>query len=443
MSVQKGWRSCDKCSGLFYAPVGNTCPRGGAHDASESTGLLPFVAAQSDSQDKWRWCKRCGAMFYSGLGNGVCPAGGGHDASGSGQYWIQTHRPAGLAQAGWRWCKNCQVLHRPWPRTTSTCPAANGGPHSVEGSGEYGLRVQLVGQGIAVAYQGRGNDGTIWLSLRHDYEWLGHLRVPGGCSVTPSPVMFGNKLYIFYQGMGDCRELWFTTFDGLEFSASKQVPNIRLKGAPSAFVCDGRLEVWVQGTSRDCHLWRNRATDIDNNQWQSELVTPNTSIWNDPGALPMPANGGGALVFYEQAMDTTGGKGSTGYLYFVNTRSGVHEKVTWKPARGTPAPVIFQGRVYVFRESSEGDGAPIYWSFLPGDNWKSTLAEHTPYFRISGVVAPVIDTHGLWVFFEGAGNSGELYCVETTNGTNWNAPIKLEGIGVSTGCGGTRYNFSG
>lgn len=63
-------------------------------------------------------------------------------------------------------------------------------------------------------------------------------------------------------------------------------------------------------------------------------------------------------MFYEQALDATGGKGGTGYLYFVNARNGVHEKVTWEPARGAPAPVTFQGRVYVFRGSSEGDGAP-------------------------------------------------------------------------------------
>jgi hypothetical protein len=39
------------------------------------------------SQPNWRFCRRCLGLFWFGAtGNGVCPAGGEHDASGSWNY---------------------------------------------------------------------------------------------------------------------------------------------------------------------------------------------------------------------------------------------------------------------------------------------------------------------------------------------------------------------
>ena len=248
MSVQKGWRYCKKCEVLFYAPAGTACPAGGAHDGSASGCYLPFTAGEGGSQDRWRWCKRCGAMFHSAGGAGRCPVGGDHDASGSGQYWISTGTPQTPAQIGWRSCRNCQALF--WGGgSQGVCP--NGGKHDSDGSSTYGLRTQVVGEGVVVVHQGRGNDGTIWMSLRQGGAWTKNLRVPGGCSETPSAVMHAGKLHIFYQGMGDSRELWYTTFDGTDFSGSTRAGDIRLKGSPSAFVVNGRLEVRVQGTSQE------------------------------------------------------------------------------------------------------------------------------------------------------------------------------------------------
>ena len=53
------------------------------------------------------------------------------------------------------------------------CP--NGGAHSRDGSGEYGLRQQVTGDGVAVVYQGMGDDGTIWISLRQGGQWIAPL----------------------------------------------------------------------------------------------------------------------------------------------------------------------------------------------------------------------------------------------------------------------------
>jgi hypothetical protein len=46
------------------------------------------------------------------------------------------------------------------------------------------------------------------------------------------------------------------------------------------------------------------------------------------------------------------------------------------------------------------------------------------------------------VFYEGPGNSGDLYCIDMSNAESWNIPPKkIGGVGVSSGCGATRFNF--
>lgn len=446
MAVQKGWRWCKKCEVLFYAPAGNACPAGGSHDGSASACYLPFTAAEGGAQDKWRWCKRCGVMFYSGVGAGRCPGGGGHDASGSGQYWISSGAPQTPAQVGWKWCRNCQALF--WGAgAQGVCPS--GGKHDSNGSGTYGLRIQVVGEGVVVVHQGRGDDGTIWMSLRQNGVWTKNMRVPGGCSETPAATMHNGKLYIFYQGMGNCRELWYTTFDGTDFSASIRAGDIRLKGAPTAYDTDGKLEVWVQGTSKDVDLWRCWPTDIGKNQWHSELCDPRVSIWNDPAGLALPSNeGGGAWVFYERALSNIGGRGATGETWIYSTRHKKHLKISnHLEMRSTPRATWYDGRAYVFRESDSGNGEFTYAKLASKSDGADvdivrSFGPTASGVRCSGGVAPVVDNRGLWVFFEGPGNSGDLYCIDSSNAVNWNIPAKkIDGVGVSSGCGAARFVF--
>lgn len=446
MSVQKGWRRCLQCAGLFYPGGPHACPRGGEHTSEESSEFMPRTAGGPGTQDMWRWCKRCGGMFYSGLGAGRCVDGNGHDGSGSGAYFLQTGRVDGLFAPNWRWCKLCQVLFNGF-FPASVSPANGGKSHSSEGSGEYSLQMRVAGQGVAAVYQGRGNDGTIWMTLRQSSQWVAHLRVPGGCSVTPSPVMYGGKLWIFYQGMGDCRELWFTTFDGSSFSSSQQVPDVRLKGAPCAAVIDGRLTVWVQGTSRSVDLWCITLADPARMTWRSDLIPTANGIWNDPAVVPLPDSlGGGAWVFYDRAMDNLGGRGSSGRIVRLDTKSGVTEDVSVS-ASGSPGAVMFNSSVYLFHEGKGGDCRLWSTKLIPTDNGKGATRGGGPGrveapMRMSAVPAPVVDGGRLYVFTEGPGDNGELWFGGSAYGTHFDGNGPIAGVGCSTGCGATRFRFA-
>lgn len=60
---------------------------------------------------------------------------------------------------------------------------------------------------------------------------------------------------------------------------------------------------------------------------------------------------------------------------------------------------------------------------------------------ISGVPTPVVLGDTLYLFHEGSGDCGELWCITTTDGVNWGADVRVLDVGISSGCGATRYQF--
>ena len=98
---QRGWRWCRDCQGLFFAGNATTghCVNGrggygtrpGGHDYTGSEEyILWYDAPVEGRQGNWRWCSRCQGLFFAGNPrSGTCPVGGGHDGSGSKNYFLE------------------------------------------------------------------------------------------------------------------------------------------------------------------------------------------------------------------------------------------------------------------------------------------------------------------------------------------------------------------
>lgn len=446
MAFQKGWRWCHKCSGLFFTGSASVCPRGGGHDGSRSVVYAAYLSPTSGGQDGWRWCKRCSSLFFSGVNAGRCPAGGGHDASGSGQYAVTTQIDNGLKQAGWRWCCNCQSLFH--GGTAGACPA--GGAHNSAGSSDYTLLYSLAGTGAAITYQGAGNSGHIYLLLRQNGSFEQQLRVPGGCSETPFPVMHSGKLWIFYQGQGNSRDLWFTTYDGYEFSDTQQVPGVRLTGAPAVTSVGGVLRIYVQGTSRERTLWR---ITQNGDKWISGTYGGGhkpVACWNDPGAIAVKHTGGtwASWCVFERAQLKSG----TGDVYESSGR--LHATPNWwnghdlsAVSSGSPAATFYKDRVYVVHEGPGANGELWYQPlttgrFNPqGDDIGGTSERKLPVKGTSGRPGPVVEGNTLHVFHEGLGDNGELWFISSTDGENWGSDQRVANVGCSSGCSGNTFQF--
>ena len=144
MTIQKKWRRCIDCQGLFYAAdashPGGVCPAGSEHDWTGSWEYALTLDVQFGpvgTQKGWRWCHKCDGLYYpEPLKLGVCPAGGIHDHTGSGDYWLTLGSVVPKNSEGhWRWCNKCMGLYFAGGQTQGVCPAK--GPHDSKGSKEY------------------------------------------------------------------------------------------------------------------------------------------------------------------------------------------------------------------------------------------------------------------------------------------------------------------
>ncbi|MFD4673238.1 hypothetical protein ACFWNN_26185 [Lentzea sp. NPDC058450] len=112
MSVQAGWRWCDRCYCLAFNAYGDgVCETGVPHNLGAGEYFLAVGEVPVGSQRGWRWCARCQNLCFGGAGSGDwCPAGGGHDHTGSGDYAVPLDTVPPSAQEGWRWCRACLCL---------------------------------------------------------------------------------------------------------------------------------------------------------------------------------------------------------------------------------------------------------------------------------------------------------------------------------------------
>jgi len=135
--TQDNFRWCNKCQAMFLGSSGSHCPAGGGHNGTGSGNYSlmrnsPFPYGQPD----WRTCTKCQSVFFGPQTLGVCPAGGPHDLSGSHNYTLVHNSPYNEPQSDWRWCNKCQGLFYAG-FGLGICPA--GGGHNKTGSGNYSV----------------------------------------------------------------------------------------------------------------------------------------------------------------------------------------------------------------------------------------------------------------------------------------------------------------
>ena len=152
LSLQKGWRWCRKCEGLFF--IGNffkwRCPAEGLHDHNGS-GFYQLQLAPP-GQPYWRRCRKCEGLFFNAnlaavLSFGRCPVAGGgnvniHEPVLQTEYFLNINNFFGglSSQSGWRWCQKCEGIFFSGNATNGRCAA--GGSHNGLNSGNYNLLME-------------------------------------------------------------------------------------------------------------------------------------------------------------------------------------------------------------------------------------------------------------------------------------------------------------
>jgi hypothetical protein len=138
--IQDNWRWCHKCQGLYFA--GNlsqgACPAGDTHE-NRGSGDYNLVQKPTSAtgQDNWRFCRKCQGLHFAGNpSQGVCPFDGqAHVSDDSGNYVLVQNDRVADWQNNWRFCRKCQGLYFAGNQTDGVCPASGG--HDRSGSGDY------------------------------------------------------------------------------------------------------------------------------------------------------------------------------------------------------------------------------------------------------------------------------------------------------------------
>jgi hypothetical protein len=138
--TQDGWRWCNRCRILHYAPNRARSVCAADTKTTHSTEgsweyvLFPHRSRYTPNQGGWAWCNKCQGLYHS-VGASKCAAGGEHDHTGSPMYALSYDAaPPGItSQDGWHFCSRCHSLFH--ADNVGVCPAV--GVHTASGSNYF------------------------------------------------------------------------------------------------------------------------------------------------------------------------------------------------------------------------------------------------------------------------------------------------------------------
>ena len=83
------------------------------------------------------------------------------------------------------------------------------------------------------------------------------------------------NLYVFHQGFGGNGQLWYSSFDGSNWSEDTLVQNVNMSGSPSAVLWAGGITVFHQGFHDNGELWY---TAFDGTNWGPDTYLRNLGV---------------------------------------------------------------------------------------------------------------------------------------------------------------------
>src|SRR5271165_1437317 len=161
---------------------------------------------------------------------------------------------------------------------------------------------------LLVFHQGFYQNHDLWYSYFDGTNWSQDYNLVNvGIAESASAVVFpGGGISVFHQGGYPpdgvySGQLWYCYFDGTNWGPDTQVPNLfappapLMSGSPSAVLLPapaGAVSVFYQGQGDDGQLWYSY---WDGTNWVQTVQVPNVGISESPAAV-LWANG--IIVFH-------------------------------------------------------------------------------------------------------------------------------------------------
>lgn len=213
----------------------------------------------------------------------------------------------GRGDSGWLWC-------------ASTSDGTNWSEDALipTNANAFGLSdspaLAVFNNRLYCAREGRGDSGWVWCASTSDgASWSEDALIPNsgnayGTSGGPALAVYNNKLYCIREGRGNSGQLYWATFDGTKWSEDKILPNKNspygTSGRPGLAVFDNKLFCINEGRGDSGELYWSA---FDGTNWSGDNLLP-CSGTSGPPAL---------AVYNNKLYCIREGKGGSGWTWSV------------------------------------------------------------------------------------------------------------------------------
>jgi len=110
-----------------------------------------------------------------------------------------------------------------------------------------------------LSWTGPGRDASV--QLWNGNSWEGEKPVPAGISESPSAVVYGDRLIVFYQGANHSSTLFFSEFKSTgkggsgTWTGNTQVPGMMMSSSPSAVTINNKIYIFHRAAANGKSLW--------------------------------------------------------------------------------------------------------------------------------------------------------------------------------------------
>ncbi len=141
------------------------------------------------------------------------------------------------------------------------------------------LGITAFGNDLVAVWRGFGTDQLLYYSSFDGSNWSAPANIPGvSSSIGPSLAVFNGRLYAAWKGFDTDEQLWYSSFDGSSWAPQAQIPGHSIIG-PSLAGFDGRLYAAWRGSGTDQQLWYS---SFDGSNWAPPGKIPGANSITGP-----------------------------------------------------------------------------------------------------------------------------------------------------------------
>jgi BNR repeat-like domain len=268
-------------------------------------------------------------------------------------------------------------------------------------------------------------------------EWSADKLLPNvGTSGSPALAAFKGKLYCVHEGKGEDGWLWYTTFDGKDWSKDIYLPNNEKKvgtsgphkrqgsrtfRGPHAALAAFKDKLYCihEGQNKDGKLWY---ITFDGQNWSSDQPLPNNVGTSGPPGLAVFQ--GKLYCIHEEPAE----QGKLRYTTFDGEKWSEDKDLRDIKTSGPPSLAEFNGKLYCFHQGAGENGELRYTITSDGVNWSEDKKVENVGMSYSPAVTAI--NNKLYCFHEGMQENGELWYI-TFDGKDWSGDKRVETISTS------------